>query len=287
MATGDEQSRADGGYGLIAAITAVLAFSLLALQMLTASRGNVALASAEIEKARLTAAANAGVAAAIAGLSDADPANRWSIDGRRHAMTFNNVALSITIEDERGKVPINLLGEDQVRTMFEVAGVSGERLDTLVDSFEDWIDDDDDPRPHGAEAAYYAQFGIKPRNGSLRTPDELLLIKGMDQSLYAKLAPAITVFFGESGGFSAGTAQPLAIAVMQEGGLNSPAYIERQRELAGERPALDMEDVPLNGRILTVRVLASDGMGGRFERSTVVELTGNSRKPYWIRWVSR
>lgn len=287
MTEGGEQSRADGGYGLIAAITAVLAFSLLALQVLTASRGNVALASAEIEKARLTAAANAGLAAAIVGLSDTDTATRWPIDGRRRAMTFNNIALSIVVEDERGKIPINLLGEDQVRTMFEVAGVSGERLDTLVDSFEDWIDDDDDPRPHGAEASYYAQFGIKPRNGALRTPDELLSIKGMDQSLYAKLAPAITVFFGESGGFSTSTAQPLAIAVMVEGGLNSPAYIERQREMAGDRPALDMEDAPLTGRPLTVRVLASDGTGGRFERSAIVELTGNPQKPYWIRWVSR
>jgi general secretion pathway protein K len=263
----------------------MLAFTLLAFEVLSSARGNTAIASAEYERARLSSAADAGVAAALAGLSEPDTANRWSIDGRRREMSFNNIALSITIEDEWGKIPVNSLDEDRARTMFETAGASGERLTTLVDSFEDWIDDDDDRRPSGAEAEDYAALGYKPRNGALRTIDELRLVKGMDDRLFARLAPALTVFFGSAGTFSPSTAQPLAIAVMTSAGVNSPAYLERLRELAGERPALDFEDIPLVGRALTVRVVARDGQDGSFTRAAIVQLTGNSKRPYWIRWL--
>jgi general secretion pathway protein K len=200
-------------------------------------------------------------------------------------MYFNSIALSITVEDEWGKIPINSLDEDRVRTMFETAGVSGDRLATLVDSFEDWIDEDDDRRPSGAEADDYASLGYKPRNGSFRTIDELRLIKGMDDQLYARLAPALTVFFGNAGTFSPSTAQPLAIAVMTSAGVNSPAYLERQRELAGERPAIEIQDVALAGQPLTVRVVAEDGQNGSFTRAAIIQLTGNSKDPYWIRWL--
>ena len=277
----------DDGYALIAAIVAMLAFSLLALEVLADSRGDVAMASAEMQRARLTNAADAGLAMALAGISTDEQDARWAIDGRRRDTSFNGVSLAITIEDERGKIPLNLIDEDQVRNMFEMAGVSGERLEILADSFADWTDDDSDPRPHGAEKADYASLGIQPRNGPFRTLDELRQLKGMDDALFARLAPALTVFFGESGGFSPSTSQPLALAVMTEGGVNSPAYLERQRELAGERPALEIEDEqPLEGRTLTVRILASDNADGQFRRSAIVELTGNPKEPYWVRWMS-
>lgn len=274
----------DDGYALIAALTAVVAFTLLAFEVLAATRGEVAMTGAEMDRARLAAAADAGLALALAGLNTDDVTTRWAIDGRSRQATFEGIELSITVEDERGKIPINLLNEDQVRSMFEIAGASGERLDTLVDSFEDWIDDDTEPRPHGAELSYYATQGIAPRNGAFRTLSELAHIKGMDPALYVRLAPSLTVFFGESGGFSPQTAQPLALAVMSGSGLNSPAVIQRQRELAGQRPVLDFVDkTPLAGRLLTIRIVASDTGGGRFVRAAIVELTGNSQDPYWVR----
>jgi general secretion pathway protein K len=275
----------DKGYALIAALAAMLAFSLLAFEVLAASRGNVATAGAELERARLQAAADAGIAAAIAGLDTDDRTKRWAIDGRARAFSFDGIALTLTIEDERGKVPINILTEEQFGSLIEAAGVTDERRDVLVDSFEDWIDDDSDRRDHGAEAGDYASLGIRPRNGAIRTADELMLIRGMDENLYRQIAPALTLFFGESGGFSPSTANPLALAVMSGMGEDSPEVIARVRELSGERSELEIADAkPLTGRTLTVRVTASDGSYGRLARSAIVELTGNDKDRVWIRW---
>jgi len=277
-------TRKEGGYVLLAAVLAMAAFSLIALEVLAGARGWDAEAAAEIQHARLDAAAQAGVAAAVHGLGAEFAADRWGIDGRPRRMDFNGVSLTIYVEDERGKIPINELNEDQVRTLFSAAGVDGDRLDTLVDSFEDWTSADEQVSPHGAGAAYYQPYGIKPRNGKLATVDELIHIRGMDEALFSRIAPSLTVNFGQSGGFSPETAQPFAIKVMVGNGEDTPEVIEREREAEGERTAIDeTADESLIGRTLTIRVVATDGAHGRLERSQIVELTGDPVQPYWIR----
>jgi general secretion pathway protein K len=274
----------DGGYALVAAVAAMAAFSLIALEILAGGRGWDLESAAQIQRAKLEAAADAGVMAAVHGLAAEKLADRWAIDGRPRPMGLGDVNLIITIEDERGKVPINELSEDQVRDLFSAAGISGDRLDILVDSFEDWTGDAGDPRPNGAQTAYYQPFGLRPRNGALRTVDELIHVRGMDLALFSRLAPSLTVNFGESGGFDASTAQPFAVKVMEGGGADTVDAIERERKAAGQSTALAMpSDESLVGRILTVRVVATDAAHGQFERSELLELTGDKANPYWVR----
>ncbi len=292
--------RREGGYALIAAVAGVAAFAFISFETLAARRGVIASVSGQLENAQLRASADAGLAAAIYGLALPDPSQRWSIDGRPRTMRFADTLLTIVVEDEHGKIPINRLSEDEIRQLFSVAGASGKRLDQLVDSMQDWMDEDDDKRPNGAEAPDYATDGIKPRNGDFETVDELALLKGMDSSMFSKLAPALTVFFGESGAFSVNTAQPLALAVMSNQGTAAADVIERQREIAGERPALDTAPAEnLVGRPLTVHVTAHDSGGGTYQTSAIIELTAGGPPPsspmarlvrvkpppYWIRFV--
>src|SRR3546814_17561250 len=80
--------------------------------------------------------------------------------------------------------------------MFEAVAGPGAQAKAMTDAFLDWRDDDDQRRPDGAEEQDYAALGVKPRNGPLRSIEELTEIKGIDQRTYAQLAPAVTVFFG-------------------------------------------------------------------------------------------
>jgi general secretion pathway protein K len=274
---------------MIAAVAGVAAFAFIAFETLAVHRGDIASVRGLLENAQLKASADAGLTAAIYGLSLSDTSQRWSIDGRPRTMRFADTMLTIVVEDEHGKVPVNRLNEDEVRQLFAAAGVKGDRLDQLVDSMQDWIDEDDDKRPHGAEAPDYAAEGIKPRNSDFQSIGEIALVKGMDSALFAKIAPAVTVFFGESGSFSMEDAQPLALAVMSDQPMGAADVLARQMELSGERPALDTTATPppppnLIGRPLTVRVRARDSEGGTYQRSTIVELTGG-KPPYWIRFV--
>jgi general secretion pathway protein K len=278
-------ARREHGYAMIAAIIGIAAFGYIAFELLAQNRGVLAEVRGEAEQAKLVAACNAGLAAAIAGLGTSDVTQRWGIDGRSRTAQFSGVNLTITIEDERGKIPINGVIEEEVREMFTAAGVTGNRLNTVVDSFEDWQDTDDTPRPAGAEAPAYAPMGYHPRNGSYRTLGELRMVKGMDDALYAQIAPSLTVFFGESGGFSETTAQPLALQVLGEVAANSPEVTLRQQQLAGTAPVPQtLAKASMTGRTLTVRVEARAN-GAYVKRTAIIELTGNAADPYWYRYL--
>ena len=279
------KGRGDSGYAMIAAIVAVAAFGFISFQVLAQDRGVLAQVRGEAEQAKLTAACNAGLMEAIHGLADPDLTQRWGIDGRPRMTSFNGYGLTITVEDERGKIPLNGIIMEEVRQLFQFAGASGNQLDTLVDSFEDWEDVDNTARPHGAELADYARFGYKPRNAGFHTIEELHMIKGMTDDLYNRIAPAVTVFFGESGGFSESTSQVLALEVLGEMGPNSIQVVQRQQQLAGNAamPAT-LAKANLIGRTLTVRVEARQG-GAYMKRNAIIELTGNPADPYWMRYL--
>jgi general secretion pathway protein K len=276
----------DGGYAMLAAIIGIAAFSYVAFEAIAESRGVVSEVQAEYERAKLKSACDAGLMLVISSLASVDRYKQWPIDGSKRNLTFDDVALTVTVEDERGKFPINGTNEDQVRQLFVAAGVSGSRLSTLVNSYEDWIDPDNERRLNGAEADQYLAVGYKPRNSSFHTVSELRLLNGMDEDLYSRVAPAMTVFFGESGGFSETTAQALALEALSEVGPNSPEVIERQLELAGQAPAVRIIKYPPNlmGRTLTVRIEARRA-GAYLRRSAIIELTNNKTTPYWIRFL--
>jgi general secretion pathway protein K len=277
--------RGDRGYAMLAAILGIAAFSYVGFEVVAESRGIVSEVQAENEQAKLTAACDAGLQLAIAGLASKDKHQQWPIDGTAHKLTLDDVTLTITVEDERGKAPLNGINEDQVREIFSAAGVKGPRLDMLVDSYEDWLDPDDDRRANGAEARDYASLGYKPRNGGFHTISELHQLKGMDDTLYTQVAPAVTVFFGESGGFSEATSQILALRALSELGPTSPEVVERQQELAGQKRSSVIANPPyLIGRTLMVRVEAQRA-GADLRRNAIVELTGNAADPVWLRYL--
>jgi len=276
----------DDGFALVAAVAGVAVFAFFAFEILDASHGTIALLHAQQDRAVLAAAADAGLAQAIHDVALDDRAKRMPIDGIPRVSSFDGVKLTVTVSDERGKVAINKVGSDVERRLFAAAGVSGDRLDILVDSLDDWKDENDAPRSHGAEIDYYRPMGIRPRNGAIRTIDELGQIRGMDADLLARIAPAITVFPGNNGGFNADTAPPLALAAMQGEGSASFNIQKRQQELAGQRTALDITaDTPITGRSLSILVNARLPDGGVYTREQIVEFTGNPVQPYWIRYV--
>jgi hypothetical protein len=60
--------------------------------------------------------------------------------------------------------------------------------------------------------------------------------------------------------------------------------IQRQRELDGQRPAIDLADgESLAGRMLMIRVDARGENGAAYERRTIIELTGSPARPLLVR----
>lgn len=275
---------AEGGYALLTAVIAMAMLATLCLTLIQATRGRTSLAAAEIERARLDATAEAGLVLAVRQLSLAERFRRWAPDSAPHRLSFNRMTLVLRVEDERGKVPLNQLDARQAQALFTALGVEGAARDALVDAFLDWKDPDDDVRPNGAERLYYAPLGRQPRNGPFRSLDELLDVRGMTPALLARLRPVASVIGAEGVGFDERYAQPLAVRIM---GGSEVTALERERELAGARPALALNDAEtLTGRPLTVRVDVRDGAEGALRRVYLVQLTGKADPPFLIRSVN-
>ena len=267
---------------LVAAVIAMAFLSMLALALASSRRAMTLTASGEATRARLAAAADAGLALAVHAIARDNPAQRWPIDGRPLKLDYNGLHLDIRIEDERGKIPLNFLDDDQAQRLFIALGASGERLKILTDSFLDWRDEDDERRDHGAEAADYQ--GIQPPNGEILSVQELANMRGMDAALMEKLLPVATTWFGRSGSIDAATLSATARYVLYGKAVSATQQIEDSREESGQRTAFALESDPqLVGRPLTVRVMVRDDSDGRFERASVIELTGRPSRPYVVR----
>jgi type II secretory pathway component PulK len=92
----------------------------------------------------------------------------------------------VVINYEGARIPINFLVDsrlsESVYNLFVYWGLSAEQASLAVDSLADWMDNDDDARPNGAESAYYQTLGIydMPRQLGFINVDEMLLVRGMN-----------------------------------------------------------------------------------------------------------
>jgi general secretion pathway protein K len=256
----------------------------VSFQVLAANRGEIALMSARVQQARLAAAADAGISLAIHGLAAEDRGVRWSIDGRSRRLEFNGVDLTVTVEDERSKAPLAIMSDAQSRALFAGAGATGDRLDALVAEFREWQSD---------PAAGVDMSGLKlppsdgrpVRHGPFRTVGELAALQDMTPAIFARIEPVVTVFSEDSGPFEASHADPLAVAAMNGDTLESPDQIDEQAQAANQKADADLaDDESLVGRTLTIRAVAQGRDGARAHKMEIVELTGDSARPYWVRY---
>lgn len=106
--------------------------------------------------------------------------------------SINEATMTTTITDEYGKLNLNalILEDEQVNEFLEEAlrflFEDREIEDDPVDAIIDWLDEDDDERPNGAESGYYLSLDIPYacRNGPMNSVEELLLIPGITPEVY-------------------------------------------------------------------------------------------------------
>lgn len=135
--------------------------------------------------------------------------------------------LNAKIEDERGKLNLNDLAVSgdpiikkakvgRVKRLFELVQINPD----LVDAIVDWVDQDENPEPAGAESIYYQTLrpSYRAANAPLQTLLELRLIKGMTPEIMAKLAKLVTVYPAEGQSkVNLNTADPLVIQALDPG----------------------------------------------------------------------
>jgi general secretion pathway protein K len=154
--------------------------------------------------------------------------------------------VALRVQDEGRRLNLNGLSGNradrrQIFTrLFELLSVDKRVLSAIID----WIDDDLDPQsdPPGAEQPYY--LGLTPpvfvRNAPMLTMRELLQVRGMTPTLFARLEEFVTVLPKDTFKVNVNTAPAEVLYALSDGLMADPGVVDR---LLAARRAAPMKDV--------------------------------------------
>lgn len=123
----------------------------------------------------------------------------WRVNTEIPPIPFGDGEFRVFLGNESGKVNLNTADERLLMAMLGGFELGEAQKALIVDSIQDWRDEDDLHRQNGAEDAYYR--GLKPpygcKNGDFDTVEELLLVRGVTPELFWKgLRDIVTVYGG-------------------------------------------------------------------------------------------
>jgi general secretion pathway protein K len=150
------------------------------------------------DAARLEALAEAAVNRAVLALLDTRPERRWRVDGVSQSFTFADMPVTVTIQDELGRVDINQADSPLLIAAFRAAGLSPQAASETADKILGWRDKGEMKGLHGAKAVEYAttRLAYTPRNAPFQSVDELKLVLGITPQVFARVEPLLTVYSG-------------------------------------------------------------------------------------------
>jgi general secretion pathway protein K len=272
VTSSDQPARKDGeGFvlvaviwlaGLIAAIAAGFAFTVRVdvLSSANIARGAEAEAVAD-GMARLTAFLLAAEPSALerAVVGGAVTVCRWSETG----------TVGVAVQDQAGLIDLNAAPTYLMQRLIKGLGVSEGDAERLAAAIADYRDADSDGMAGGFEPAEYPGVSFGPKNAPFQAIEELDQIPGMDEKLYRKLLPLVTVHSAQPG-FDPTVTPP---AVKQALGFDATGG--PPGEIAGLAIASASQTFGIDVSVVSTS-------GARYRRLALVNLVRQPDRPYAI-----
>lgn len=188
------------GLALVVVLWILSLLTIMAGSFALSMRRESAVTASIKDNAQAAALAESGINLAQLMMLWPDKDRRWRAGARVYRLLTDEHELRVRIFAETGKVDLNMAAESLLLTVMRAVTEDSQRQRRLVDAIIDWRDADDQPRPQGAERDQYAKAGVDvvPANGPFQTLDELQQLLGMDNDLYQKLLPWLTVYSGQA-----------------------------------------------------------------------------------------
>jgi type II secretory pathway component PulK len=183
------------------------------------------------------------------------------------------------VEDEARRLDLNRNPEALPRLLARLG------IDPVIaEALRDWTDADDEARPHGAERRWYAGL-VPPRmpaNRPLRSPGELLLVRGVDTETLERLRPYVTT--ADEDGVNPNTATPEVLLAVWPDRTRVGAWLA-----ARERGPVACDDVSgctTRSTAYTVRATARVGAVARTAEAVLRVVPGLDAEIVAWRWVA-
>ncbi len=205
----------------------------------------------------------------------------WRADGTVYVWPFGGGRVSVSIQDEDGKIDLNTAPDELLRGLFLSVGLDGDASAALVDAIADFRDEDDLHRLNGAEDRDYADAGLSygAKDAPFEAVAELQQVIGMTRELYQRVAPALTVYSGRRG-IDPRVAPREALLALRGIGSEEVESFLAAREGGRTERLLRAQDYQTTSRerVFTIRAEARAESGAVFVREAVVEPIGARHK---------
>jgi len=190
------------------------------------------------------------------------------LDGRKVPLSDD---LYVQAQDSNGMLSlVNMNTASLERLAKKMGGVDD--VSGIINSYLDWIDQDNFTRINGAEEFYYKGQGLPyaPRNYATQYKEEIGFIKGIDKALYGKIEPYLTML--PSTGFNPNTASDEVLMAYLD--INEESLKNLKDYMSKKTVISDIELFALTGR-----KIASHIEGVYFFPSPFMEVTVSAGRP--------
>ena len=280
--------RNDAGFVLIVVIWIAALFALITVAVVRVAQSHVRTSATLAQSARAELLAASGVALVALDLAETRnrPARRARFAADNSAMICDAGAdgrLVIRVQDEAGRINLNLASERLLMALFIGLGTSRIAASGYTDAIIDFRDSDSDRRLAGAEKPEYLAAGrsFGPKNAPLDSLEELNEILGLDAEIVAAMLPHVTVHSGLAGLDPRFTTAQLT-EFLARGLEDLPAASSRSLR-SGRLPAEFAASS--TQRVISTTVSATLTAGASFVREAVIELPADRNKlPAYLAW---
>jgi general secretion pathway protein K len=254
--------KSERGIALLAVLLGIALMTMLVVDFaLSSSLGYVSAAN-QANEVRAYYLARSGISVGLALLAaDSRDQAQSSADSQADTLTDRWAApfppmpldggmVGLSVVDEARKLAINSMVDSnkgipnpivvqRVTRLFSILGVS----EDLVPAIVDWIDPDENESPGGAEANFYLglQPPYQPRNGPMPTLGDLRMVRGVNEAVYNRIAPFLTVMPELQ--VNANTASPEVLASLEPELMEDPKIVQEIIEARQTQPFTKVTDV--------------------------------------------
>jgi len=280
------------GFTFLVVIWALSVLIVLSLMFGASVSAHLKTTRNAIDNARAEALADAGVQLAVLDLSTWRARTvreaRFPRDGRPVRCSLGNGDwLSIAVEDEVGKVDLNVADERLIGAALLAAGVAEGDVVRLAQRILDYRDTDDNRRPLGAETNEYRDQGrAGPKNQPFDAIEEVEQVLGAPIGLADALRPYATIYSGQVT-IDGNLAHRRLLAAVSNAGMGFGTIIGDVASMTGgsslSGPASNFISGAGGGRAFRVLAEARTAQGAVFVREAVLEFVAARPGAYVFR----
>jgi general secretion pathway protein K len=272
---GDRQT--ERGFALVIVLWMMGLLAVLAMAFAGDARTQLLIARNQHENARARALADAGISLALLGVLDHSAEIRWRVDGETREIPFADGTIRISIQDEAGKVDLNVAPKPLLAGILQATGATQDEALQLVDAIFDW---------KAQRVAEWTASGTEGRLQPFLAIEELRLVPGMTPEIVQRVLRFVTVHSRRSriDPFSAPAEVLRSIPGIKPDELDAFLEARRRRGAASGLPPLTgiSAFIAQGGRqIMTLRAEGITANGARSIREAVIALARGA-SPYTI-----